>query len=179
MPSFMPRPLFAVFTLLTFLVTSDPAMAGRCAGARVVQSASRTLLAAANSGSPAAFHRALRRFVNIRTLSLFALGSHARRMTRRQRVQFVRLSVNYIARRLAQVSGSFRGARARIVSCRPGLITSRLEPGGQTVLWRLRGRRIADMRIMGVWLAAFMRDHYRQLFDNAGGDARRFLASLR
>ena len=175
----MLRSGFAIFTMLAFLIASNPAMAGTCAGARVVQNASRTLLAAANAGSPAAFHRALRRYVNIRSLSLFALGRHARRMTPRQRARFVRLSAAYMARRLARYSGAFRGARARIVSCRPGLIKSRVEPGGQTVLWRLRGRRIADMRIMGVWLAVFMRDHYRSLFESAGGDARRFLASLR
>lgn len=175
----MPRPWVIVPTLPFFLLASDPAMAGKCAGARVVEGASRTLLAAANTGSPAAFHRALRRYVNIRSLSLFALGRHARRMTPRQRAQFVRLSATYMAQRLARYSGAFRGARARIVSCRPGLIKSRVEPGGQIVLWRMRGRRIADMQIMGVWLAVFMRDHYRHLFANARGDTRRFLASLR
>ncbi len=169
---------------LGFMALSSVIMTGRtqawaCQGKSAVQNATRTLLAAANTGSPAAFHRALRRYVNIRSLSLFALGRHARRLTPRQRARFVRLSAQYMARRLARYSGSFRGVRAHIVSCRSGLIKSRVEPGGQTVLWRMRGRRIADMRIMGVWLAVFMRDHYRQLFRNAGGDARRFLASLR
>ncbi len=152
---------------------------GSCAAASAVQNASRSLLAAARRGSPAAMSQALSRHVNMRRVVMFAIGRHGRKLTGPMRRRYVALARGYIARKLARHSGRFRGSSVEIVRCRKRMVETRLRPGGQKVLWRVSGRRIRDVSLGGVWLSIMLRDHFASLIRRSGGDMRLFLASLR
>jgi len=176
--------IFSLFAVLSFafamLAMSQPASAARsCAGSVAAKSAGKGFLAAARSGSPAAFSRALGRYVNMRRISFFALGRYRRKLPRSQYGRFVRLSRQYIARKLARYASSFRGGSLEVTRCGRNLVETRLKPGGQRVVWRMAGRGIADVKISNVWLGVALRDHYASLIRRAGGDMRRFMAALR
>ena len=173
--------LFAIFSLVMGLAAPGrPVFAARsCAGAHVAQNAGKGFLAAARAGSPAAFSRALGRYVNMRRISFFALGRYRRKLPRRDYGRFVRLSRQYIARKLARYAGGFRGGSVEVTRCSRNTVETRLRPGGQRVLWRLSGRNIVDVNIRNVWLGLVLRDHYSSLIRRAGGDMRRFMAALR
>jgi len=159
--------------------TTEGLAAHSCGGARVVTSAGRGFLAAARSGSPAAFSRVLSHHVNMRSIAFFALGRYRRKLPRRTYGRFIALSRRYVSRKLAAYAGQFRGGAMEVSRCRGNVVETRLSPSGQRVLWRLRAGRIADVRIAGVWLALALRRHFAGLIRQAGGDMQIFMARLK
>ncbi len=174
-------PLFIVLALfiLAGVFAGEAAAARSCAGAPVVQSASRSFMAAARRGSAGAFSRALSRHVHLKRLALFALGRYRRKMSASQRRAYLRLLPAYVARKLSRYSGGFGGGAVEVVKCRRNVVETRLKPGGGRVLWRLSGRRIVDVNIHNMWLGMLLRDHVRDLIRSVGGDISAFLARLR
>ena len=168
-----------VLLFLAGLFAGEARAARSCAGAAVVQSASRSFMAAARRGSPGAFSRALSRHVHLRRLALFALGRYRRKLSPAQRRAYLRLLPAYVARKLSRYAGGFGGGSVEVVKCRRNVVETRLRPGGGRVLWRLSGRRIVDVNIRNMWLGLLLRDHVRDLIRRAGGDMRAFLARLR
>ncbi len=171
--------LFLAVVLALFFLSSSMAAARSCRGASVVQKASRSFIAAARSRSEVAFERALRRHLAITRIALFALGRDARRLSAKDRRRYVNLAARYIARQLAARSGAFRNARVEISRCRGNLIEGRVLPRGDVIRWRIKGNRIIDVNMSGIWLAMALRDHFRSLIRRTGGDVQAFLASLK
>jgi len=170
-----PGLLAAVF----FLVLAHPAQARSCAGGRVALNAGKSFLSAAHSRSPAAFSRALRRHAAMRSIAFFALGRYRRKLPRKAYGRFVRLSTRYVSRKLASYADSIRGSAVDVTGCRGNMVETRLAPSGQRVVWRIRGGRVVDVKIRGVWLSLALRDHYANLIRQAGGDMARFMAQLK
>ena len=165
--------------LFAFLVSTGVEAARSCRNAIVVQKASRSFIAAARSGSVKAFERALRRHLAISRIALFALGRQARRLSPKDRRRYVNLAARYIARQMAAHSGAFRNARVEILRCRGNLVEGKVLPRGEIMRWRVKGSRIVDVNMSGVWLAMALRDHFRTLIQRKGGDVHAFLASLK
>ncbi len=165
--------------LVAFFVSAEAEAARSCRSAGIVQKASRSFIAAARSGSEAAFERALRRHLAISRIALFALGRQARRLSAKDRRRYINLAARYIARQMAARSGAFRNARVEILRCRGNLVEGKVLPRGEIMRWRVKGSRIVDVNMSGVWLAMALRDHFRTLIRRKGGDVHAFLASLK
>jgi len=167
--------IWAVFALAGVA----PARAGaNCAAAGKVQRAATDLMRAGKSGSAAAMQRALNRHVAMRRVMNFALGRHRRRLTGHERQRFYRQATRYVARRLAALGRGRPGRRVEIVSCRRGLVETRVVPTGERALWKVRGGRIIDVNYRGMWMASLLRSHFDRMMRSAGGDVRIFLARL-
>ena len=165
--------------LVAFFISAEAEAARSCRSAGIVQKASRSFIAAARSGSEAAFERALRRHLAISRIALFALGRQARRLSAKDRRRYINLAARYIARQMAARSGAFRNARVEILRCRGNLVEGKVLPRGEIMRWRVKGSRIVDVNMSGVWLAMALRDHFRTLIRRKGGDVHAFLASLK
>ncbi len=165
--------------LVAFFVADEAEAARSCRNAIVVQKASHSFISAARSGSVRAFERALRRHLAISRIALFALGRQARRLSAKDRRRYINLAARYIARQMAAHSGAFRNARVEIFRCRGSLVEGKVLPRGEIMRWRVKGNRIVDVNMSGVWLAMALRDHFRTLIRRKGGDVHAFLASLK
>lgn len=150
----------------------------QCPAAVRVKAAAADLMQATRSGSPEQIRRVLNRHVHMRRVMTFALGRELRKMHHAQRRRYFRQAGAYAARKLAMLARSVRGNGVEIVSCRGNRVETRLLPGGQRIVWKLRGGRIVDANFRGVWMAFMLRDHFRRMWRQAGRQPQAFLALL-
>jgi len=122
---------FATLAGFAFAIYSATfAHAATCAGADTVRNAASAFLAAARSGSSAAFGSALSRYTNVEALSLFALGKYRSDLPPARRAEYVRNAHRYISQFLAENAGRFKsGSQLTIGSCKGNLVTTSLGGG--------------------------------------------------
>ncbi len=168
----------ALFVAMLILQPTGASAAPSCRGAAIVQAAASDFMRAGRSGSPARLRAALNRHVNMRSVMRFALGRNIRRLKGTERQRFYRQGSQYAARRLAQLARSVHGTQVKVVRCRGSRVETQLLPGGERIVWKLRGGRIADVHFRGVSMVMLLRDHFRRMWRSAGNDAEAFLAQL-
>ena len=170
--------LLAMLSLALSLMPSQARAAATCRGAAIVQAAASDFMRAGRSGSPARLQAAMHRHVDMRRVMRFALGRNIRRLKGAQRQRFFSSGSRYAARQLARMARSVRGTGVKVVRCRGNRVETELLPGGERIVWKLRGRRIVDVRYRGVSMVMLLRDHFRRMWRRAGNDSQAFLAQL-
>ena len=168
---------FVLVVLLHPLVQVKGARAACAAGVRV-QKAAQDFMRAGRAGSRAALRRALRRHVDMRRVMNFALGRSIRRLKGGQRAEYYQRANAYAVRKLMQLAKHIHGERVEVIRCRANRVVTRLLPQGEKVVWKLRGGRIVDVNVRGVWVAQLLRSQFRQLLRESNDNMRVFLARL-
>lgn len=172
--------LSAAVALSVLALTANSAYA--CANSSVVARAGATFIKAARSQSTAAFSAALNRYVDLGAVSMLALGKHRNAASAAQRKQITRLTGPYIARNLAQFSAKFKAQSLKIVRCRGSIVETkllRLNAGvPQTLLWRIRRGKIADLNVQNIWLAHLLKSNYQSIIRKGGGNVSALIAKL-
>lgn len=168
----------AVFLIAWGLLAFPGNASANCAAGVRVQSAARDFMRAGKMGSPAALRRALRRHVDMRRVMNFALGRSIHKLKGGQRAQYYKRANAYAVRKLAQLARHIQGQRVEIVRCRGNRVVSRLFPQGEKVIWKLRGGRIVDVNVRGVWIAQMLRSQFRRMLRESNDNMQVFLARL-
>ncbi len=163
--------------LLVFSFLPENARASCAAGVRV-RNAAHDFMRAGRMGSGAALRRALKRHVDMRRVMNFALGRSIRKLKGKQRMQYYRRANAYAVRKLTQLAGYVHGKRLEILRCNSGRVVTRLLPQGEKVIWKLRGGRIVDVNVRGVWVAQMLRSQFRRILRESDNNMKVFLARL-
>jgi ABC-type transporter MlaC component len=161
---------------------SNPAYAGTCAAGSLAERAGTAFVKAARSRSSSAFAGALRTHVDMRSVSLFALGRYRKQLPKAREGEFVNLTSSYVARTLASFSAKFRAESIKALRCRGRTVESQLiRLGGgvpQKVLWKIKSGKVRDVNIQNVWLAQLLRSNYSDLLKKNGGNIDGLIAQL-
>ncbi len=166
-------PITAVALMLAVTVPWSTAEAAPCAAGALAERAGKAFVTAAKSRSSSAFAGALRKHVDMRSVSLFALGKYRKKLPKASEREFVQLTSRYIARTLTDFSRKFRASSVEAVRCRGGTVESKLNQLGgrppQKVLWRIKGGKVRDVNVQNVWLAQLLRSNYASVIKKGGG----------
>ena len=169
---------FPIFLIaLLFSLVPESARANCAAGVRV-QKAAHDFMRAGRGGSRAALRRVLNRHVDMRSVMNFALGRSIRKLKGAQRTQYYRRANAYAVRKLAQLAGYVHGRRVEVLRCNAGRVVTKLLPQGEKVIWKLRGGRIVDVNVRGVWVAQMLRSQFRRILRESDNNMQVFLARL-
>ncbi len=99
---------------------------------------------AARAKSSAAFSAAAERYTDLRSISLFALGSYRKHLPKAREAEYVALTRSFIGRFMAEHASKVRAAELKITSCRgePETLTvnATLEGGGRVIFKLTRTR---------------------------------------
>jgi ABC-type transporter MlaC component len=167
--------------LMALVTALGEASAAECGAAAVVKQAAGSFVAASRSGSPGAYTEALSRHTSVPDLALFALGPYRNAMTGEKRAEYVRLTGLFVGRLLAEHGSRIVKGELVIDDCfsQNGAVLVKSRFGSTRVLWRVDGRRIGDVSVEGVWLAARLRTTFVAILRRAGGDVGALLGYLR
>ncbi len=148
------------------------------------------LLHAAKSGTPGAFMTPIRKHADVQTISLFSLGSYAKKLPSSRRSNYYAGVTQFMARYFSSQSSSYKIVNAKVLrpSTREGsdyFVDSRVYlQGGQSydVRWRLKRRssgfKIVDVQVMGFWLTPFQRNLFRSYIQKHDGNVNALLVAL-
>jgi ABC-type transporter MlaC component len=164
----------AALALIGALCTTAQA----CPGEALVMSAGRAFTAASGSGSAGAFQNAASRFADLRSIALFALGPHRKKLTKAQEAEYVRLAQAFIGRFMAKHADRFNAEGMKVVSCSGGTIAATAN-GGRKIMFRVSGGRIKDVNVGSVWLAAQMRSTFVGHINRNNGDIQALIRYLK
>lgn len=160
------------------------------AGGTYVVKAGADLIRAAKSGSGAAFKSLLKRYIDVNSMAMFALGKHRKKLPAGQTAEYIALVENFMVYTLSQFSKKFKGREFEVVNSRKsgrGLsVETKLKfLGGkqQKVTWKLVGSggnyRVADINFQGVWLAGLLRSTFSSLIKKNGNSVTGLISYLR
>lgn len=149
-----------------------------CSGEGIVMSAGRAFTTASHSGSAGAFLNAASRHADLRSIAIFALGPHRKKLPKGQEAEYVRLAQAYMGRFMARYSSRFDASGMKIVTCSGGTITATAD-GGRKIMFRVSGGRIKDVNVGSVWLAAQMRSTFVGVINRNNGDVQALLRYLK
>jgi ABC-type transporter MlaC component len=165
----------AIAALALSVATASAAPA--CDAAGFVAGAGQAIDQAARAKSPAAFAAAAERYTDLRSISLFALGSYRSNLPKSREAEYVALTRGFIGRFMAEHASKMRAAELKITSCRgePETLTvnATLDGGGKVIFKLTRtpsGYRIADMNLQSVWLAQRLRSNFVAVIRRGDGD---------
>jgi ABC-type transporter MlaC component len=178
-----------VFVTSLMASLSSPAFArGDNAAAAYVTSITNEVIALANSGASgkqlrSKFANLLDRYVNLRGVANFALGTYQKSLPAGDRDMFYGLVTNYAAGLFAYYVDDFRGTGLDITdTAKQGNFTTiqsaiKLKGGGnEQVRWRLQpggsGYRVADVNLKGVWLTISMKKRFGDVLSRSKGELR-------
>jgi len=157
--------------LPVLLLTSATALADDSELVTIV--ANKALGVARAGGSPSAFRTLLRDYSAYQGVAMFALGRYQKFLPPGKRASYVSLALNFVANTFARNSKSFAGERFVATSSGDGMVRGKIQyANGQTanVDWRVRGGKIIDVNIQGVWLTLQLRDQFTGVPGRNNGD---------
>jgi phospholipid transport system substrate-binding protein len=135
------------------------------------------------------FSQLLSRYVSIRQIANFALGTYQKKLPAQDRDMFYGLVSNYAASLFAYYADDFKGNEVEITdTSKQGNFTTvssaiKQGAGGERVRWRLSssggGYSVADVNIKGVWLTISMKKRFNDVLNRSKGDFRALYAELR
>jgi ABC-type transporter MlaC component len=158
--------------VLVLLMAAPPVHAQSCPGFQVAQSAAASFNQAAASGSTRAFAAALERHADVSRVAMFALGQYRQALPAARHGEYVQLTRRYLGQVLAENAGSFAGAQVVFVNCTSdqGFTLVSTTMAGQPILWRIRGNRVVDMNVSGIWLSLQLRSSFVSVIQRGRGD---------
>jgi len=136
------------------------------------------------------FASLLNRYINLKGVANYALGTYAPKLPADKREEFYTLVNNYSAALFVYYISDFKGTRLEIMSnAKQGkfitiLSAIRRKSGGrEQVRWRLTpmdgGFRVTDVNIKGIWLTISMRDRFNKVLKRSRGDFEALFDELR
>ncbi len=149
-----------------------------CPNEGLVLSAGRAFTVAAKSGSPGAFLNAASRHADMRSIALFALGPHRKKLSKSQEGEYLRLAHTFMGRFMAKYADRFRVDGLKVVSCSGGTITATAN-GGRKLMFRVDGGRLKDVNVSSVWLAGQMRSTFVGVINRNNGSIEALMEYLR
>ncbi|MGI9379134.1 MAG: ABC transporter substrate-binding protein [Methyloligellaceae bacterium] len=171
----------------TLLSSSD---AHADAAANYMNKVKVDLLRAAKSGTAGAFMSPIRKHADIRTISLFSLGSYAKKLPNSRRSNYYAGVAQFMARYFSSQTTQYNVVKARVLrpSVREGndyFVNSEvfLKNGQKyNVRWRLKRRKsgfkIVDVQVLGFWLTPFQRNLFRDYIQKHNGNVNALLIAL-
>ena len=161
------------------------------AGEKYVVTAGNELIAAAKRGTTAAFRQVLKKYVDVTSVAMFALGKHRRKLPSDLKPEYIGLVEEFVVQTLTQYAKKFKGNNFQVTNTRAtsrGLsVESKLKfIGGrqpQKVSWKLVGSgskyRVSDINFQGVWLASLLRSTFTGHIKKNGNDINALISYLR
>ncbi len=153
------------------------------------------VMALANSGQQGdglrnRFASLLNRYINLRVIANYALGTYQGKLPANKRDEFYRLVGNYAAALFVYYVEDFRGSALDIMSTTTQgkftiIVTAIKRKGGgrEQVRWRLLpaggGFKVNDVNLKGVWLTISMKDRFSKVLNRSKGDFDKLFAELR
>ncbi|MDH3740941.1 MAG: ABC transporter substrate-binding protein [Hyphomicrobiales bacterium] len=158
--------------MLGFSINVTTVEAAPCAAGAVAERAGNALVKAAKSKSASAFASALRKHADMRTIALFALGKHRKKLPKSSEGTYVKLTSSYVSKTLASFSKKFRASSVEAVRCRGKTVESKLNQLGgrppQKVIFRIKGNKVSDVNVQNVWLAQLLRSNFSSVLKKGG-----------
>jgi ABC-type transporter MlaC component len=159
----------------------SPAHAG-CASEKFVTSAGTAFVNAANAGSAQAFVNAAARYADLRSIALFALGSHRNDLPKSQEAEYVGLARAYMGSFMAQNASRVSGSGLKVTACAGNTVTA-MTANGKKIIFRVSGSggsyRVQDVNVSSIWLAGQMRSNFTGVISRNGGDINALMKYLR
>ncbi len=153
------------------------------------------VMALANSGDSGTslrgrFASLLNRYINLRAIANYALGTYRSKLPAGKADQFYVLVNNYAAALFVYYVDDFRGTKLAILSnASQGkflVIQSAIvqkKGGREQVRWRLlpggNGFQVSDVNIKGVWLTIAMKDRFTKVLKSSNGNFDALFAELK
>lgn len=135
------------------------------------------------------FASLLNRYINLRAIANYALGTYRSKLPAGKQNEFYRLVNNYAAALFVYYVNDFKGSTLDITSTtKQGsftVIQSAIKGKGasEPVRWRLTGAgggyKISDLNIKGVWLTIAMKDRFTKVLKKSKGDFEPLFKELR
>jgi ABC-type transporter MlaC component len=139
----------------------------------VTQVANEALAVARSGGSPSRFRSLLQRSSAYQGVAMFALGRYRSQLPPGDRDRYVSLALNFVANTFARNAKSFAGERFVATSAGDGMVRGKIQfANGQqaNVDWRVKGGKIIDVNIQGVWLTLQLRDQFTGVLGRNNGN---------
>ncbi len=166
-------PAAAAALMLIVAVPPTTVQAAPCAAGSVAERAGTAFVRAARSRSASAFAGALRSHVDMRAISMFALGKHRKKLPKSAEGEYVKLTSRYVAKTLANFSKKFRAESVKAVRCRGATVETKLNQLGgrppQKVLFRIKGGKVRDVNVQNIWLGQLLRSNFSSVIKKGGG----------
>jgi phospholipid transport system substrate-binding protein len=166
----MLKKTFAAVSLVGFLHSIGPAQA--CDAENFVLSAGRAFTVASHRGSPSAFASAASNFADMRSIALFALGPHRKKLSAGKEGEFVRLAQGFMGRFMSRYASRFNAAGMQVTSCSGSIVNA--QAGGRKLVFRVSRRGggfvLQDVNVSSIWLAGQMRSTFTGIINRNGGD---------
>ncbi len=129
-------------------------------------------------------------YVNLRSISTFALGKYQKQLPDRDRAEFNNLVANYAAALFAYYVDDFKGEGVSVseISSKGNFTTIKSSivsksGGEEQVRWRLvkqgNSYRVSDVNIKGIWMTLSMRKRFNDVLGKSKGDFKVLFAELR
>lgn len=177
------RALLVRLTAATATLAAAPlALARTALAARIERIANQVLAVARAGGSKSAFKRLLYRHAALDSAAMFALGKWRRKLPASKRRTYVRLYAELIASLFEKYAGSLAGKSYRVTKENGRMVKGKIVySNGATspVSWRMRGSRIFDVQVQGIWLGVFMRNDFTGVLNRSSGDFDALLKHMR
>jgi ABC-type transporter MlaC component len=166
------------FVLLTSLSSATTSFAASCPAEGFIKQAGADFMRAAKSGSPTNFANATARYADMRSIAMFALGSHRKDLPKNREAEYVALTKKFIGNFIVSYGKELRGDSIAITNCSASLVSTKLSTG-QALTFRLRGtHQIDDVNVSGIWLIQAMRTKFANVINHNGGDVTALLKWL-
>jgi len=171
-------------------LTPAPVYASNDSVVRFMNRSADRLLKVARNGSPKGFLRFILRYTDVSGIALYSLGSYRSGLQKKYRKIYFRGMARHISRYFTIQSRQYRVVKAEIgkTSWQEGdahFIDTKLTlVTGATynVRWQLvrrKGRlKIANVRVLGFWLARFQRNQFEGFIAKQGGKVNALVAVL-
>lgn len=181
---------FAVGCVAAIFLTTMSAGAQADSAVKFMNQVKADLLRAARRGTPGAFLTPIRKHADVRTISLFSLGSYAKSLPSSRRANYYAGVTQFMARYFSSQSSSYKIVKATVLnpSKREGsdyFVDSKVFlNNGQSydVRWRLKRRsagfKIVDVQVLGFWLSPFQRNLFRSYIQKHDGNVNALLVAL-
>ena len=172
----MARPRLLALVFAVTLLWSPAAFAA-CGAEGFVTNAGNAFFAAARAKSPQAFTNAASRYADLRSIALFSLGQHRKKLPKAREAEYIALTRIFVGKFMAQYSARLSGSNLKVTSCLESgkaLLLKASASGGKTLSFRVTkgkgGYRVQDVSVSSFWLAAQMRSKFVSVINSGGGD---------
>ena len=88
------------------------------AGEKYVLTAGNELIAAAKRGTTAAFRQVLKKYVDVSSVAMFALGKHRRKLPANMKPEYIGLVEEFVFQTLTQYGKKFKGNNFQVTNTR-------------------------------------------------------------
>jgi len=157
---------------------------------RFMNRSAERLLKAARDGSPRGFLRFITRYTDVSGIAMYSLGSYQADLEKKYRKTYFRGMARYITRYFTYQSRQYRVIRAEVgekswqdgdayyVDTKLTLVSGATYNVRWQIVRRKKRYKIANVRVLGFWLAQFQRSQFESFISRQGGRVNALVAVL-